>query len=59
MDLKSGIGVRTLCTVLVLVLRTHTYYGVLRTRTSYAAATEWTIASQEIDICQLHLTVAG
>lgn len=26
---------------------------------SYAAATEWAIASQEIDICQLHLTVAG
>lgn len=46
----SGIGVRAFCAVC-------TMYSVRRP--SYAAATEWTIASQEIDICQLHLTVAG
>ena len=39
------------------LLYSTTTYSVRRP--SYAAATEWTIASQEIDICQLHLTVAG
>lgn len=48
-------GVRTLHTPYAYSY----YYEVLRISASYAAATEWTIAGQEIDICHFHLTVAG